>query len=197
MLPVRAALTLRTPRLTLECVDAALAAALATNDHVALARATSAAVAPGWPEAVMVDALPRLPEWYATIPALSEGWGMWMIFQSDGAPPQGRTLIGSAGFKGPPTPEGECEVGYGVVASKQGVGFGTEATRALLAWAFERPAVRRVLAATLPDHESSLRVMRKCGMSFIGPGPEEDGLQTVLWGVERAVFERIRADWGV
>lgn len=197
MPPVRAALTVRTPRLTLECVDAAIAATLATNDHDTLARATGAAVAPDWPEALMVDALPRLPEWYVTTPALAEGWGMWMVFLRDGAPPHGRTLIGSAGFKGPPTPEGECEVGYGVVASKQGLGFGTEATRALVAWAFGQPTVRHVLAATLPDHESSLRVMRKCGMAYIGPGPDEDGLQTVLWGVERAVFERLRPSWGV
>ena len=41
------------------------------------------------------------------------------------------TVVGSAGFKGPPTPDGVVEISYGVNPDHQGNGYATEAAQAL------------------------------------------------------------------
>jgi mannose-6-phosphate isomerase-like protein (cupin superfamily) len=53
---------------------------------------------------------------------------------------------------------------------------------ALVTWAFAHPDVRRVVAQTLPELRSSIRVLEKSGFTFIGPGFEEGAL----------LFERLR-----
>ena len=81
-------------------------------------------------------------------------------------------LVGTAGYKGPPDPEGTVEVGYGVVRDQQRRGYASETVRGLLANAFARPAVRRVIAETYPELVASIGVLRKCGFRHIGGGSE-------------------------
>jgi len=83
-----------------------------------------------------------------------------------------------AGFKGRPV-DGTCEIGYSVLASFQGSGYATEASRELIRWAFSHRDVERVTSETLPDLLDSLRLMEKCGMRFIGDGNPEEGQRTV------------------
>jgi ribosomal-protein-alanine N-acetyltransferase len=97
----------------------------------------------------------------------------------------GRTLIGSAGYKGPPSADGMVEVGYGIVRDHQRQGYASEAVRGLVAHAFALPTVRRVIAETLPELIPSIGVLRKCGFRFIGNGSEP--------GVIR--FELTRAEY--
>ncbi|MBA2628335.1 MAG: GNAT family N-acetyltransferase [Gemmatimonadales bacterium] len=83
----------------------------------------------------------------------------------------GRTLIGSAGYKGPPA-DGVVEIGYGIVRSHQRRGYASEAVQMLLTRAFAVPAVERVIAETLPELTPSIGVLRKCGFEAIGEGSE-------------------------
>ena len=48
---------------------------------------------------------------------------------------ESRSVIGSAGFKGPPDAEGTVEIAYGLVPAYQGRGYATEAARALVSFA--------------------------------------------------------------
>jgi len=83
--------------------------------------------------------------------------GFQMIQKSDAK------VVGSCGFKGPPTAEGVVEIAYGVEPEHQGQGFATEAAQALVSFAKGHDQVRLVLAHTLPEPNASTRVLTKCG----------------------------------
>ncbi len=191
-------LRIETARLSLVNADRTLARLVGADDHAGLGAALGAAVAPGWPPEIMRDALAFFGAWHDREPSLG-AWGMWLFVLRAPAPgpgsPGAPTLIGAGGFKGPPDAEGRCETGYSVLAKFQRRGLATEATRALAAWAFADPRVHTVTAETLPGHESSLGVMRKCAMVHMGEGAQEAGVTTERWGVTRESFERASAGW--
>ena len=91
---------------------------------------------------------------------------------------RGVTALGSIGFFGPPEPADdgvpETEVGYGLVDEARGWGFATEALRGLLVET-DRAGVR-VRASVLPDNAPSIRVLAKCGFTYVGETVDpEDG----------------------
>jgi RimJ/RimL family protein N-acetyltransferase len=65
----------------------------------------------------------------------------------------------------------------------------TEAVRALIAWAFQRPTVQIVVGHTLTGLTPSIRVMEKCGFVFVGEGPIEDGMQTIRYELTQSRFQ--------
>ena len=92
-------------------------------------------------------------------------------------------VIGSAGFKGPPDPDGMVEIAYGIAPAYHGQGYATEAATALLDYAFGSGRVRLARAHTLPDANASTHVLKKCGFAFIGGVIDpEDG---PVWRWER------------
>ena len=111
------------------------------------------------------------------------GWWLHFVVLPRGV--AGRTLIGSAGYKGPPSADGTVEVGDGIVRVHQRQGYASEAVRALLSHAFALPVVQLVIAETLPELALSIGVLRKCGFRLIGGGSEP--------GVIR--FELTRAEY--
>jgi [ribosomal protein S5]-alanine N-acetyltransferase len=113
------------------------------------------------------------------------GWWLHFVILARGA--SGRTLIGSAGYKGPPSPSGTVEVGYGIVRDHQRHGYASETVWGLLEHAFAVPAVHRVIAETLPELMPSIGVLRKCGFRLMGDGSEP--------GVIR--FELTRAEYSI
>jgi RimJ/RimL family protein N-acetyltransferase len=146
--------------------EATTRAALAGSE--ALANALGAMVPPTWPPEYM-DA----PALEYTLARLSEGpeqsgwWLHFVVLRSEVE----RTLVGSAGYKGPPS-QGRVEIGYGIVSSHRRRGYATEAARALIARAFETPGVTCVLAETLPELTPSIGVLEKCGFRLVGEGSE-------------------------
>lgn len=93
------------------------------------------------------------------------------------------TVIGMAGFKGPPGADGIVEIAYAVVPDYRGKGLATEAAEALVAYAFRSNLVRVVQAHTLPNPNASTRVLAKCGFQYIGEVTDpEDGL---IWRWEK------------
>lgn len=78
------------------------------------------------------------------------------------------TVVGSAGFTGPPTADGVVEISYGVDPDHQGKGYATEAAQALTAYAFDSGQVRWVRAHTRPEPNASTRVLAKCGFQRVG-----------------------------
>jgi [ribosomal protein S5]-alanine N-acetyltransferase len=111
------------------------------------------------------------------------GFFAWYVILAE---QEQRTLVGMVGLKGPPDREGSIEAGYSVIEDFQRRGIGTEATRALIEWGFEDPRVQQVTAETFPELRPSIRVMERCGMSFLGTGSEPG---TIRFGITRRQFE--------
>jgi [ribosomal protein S5]-alanine N-acetyltransferase len=109
----------------------------------------------------------------------------WMYFVVLPAADE-RILIGSAGYKGPPTEDGTVEVGYGIVTDHRRHGYASEATRGLVARAFRLPEVRRVIAETLPELTPSIGVLRNCGFGLVGEGSEPG---VIRFELTRAAYE--------
>ncbi len=71
-------------------------------------------------------------------------------------------VVGGIGFFGPPR-GGEVEIGYGIVPSRQGRGYATEALRTMIAMAWADARVTVVVAGTGPGNDASQRVLDKAG----------------------------------
>lgn len=112
------------------------------------------------------------------------GWyGWYAVRRADaGSPAQ---VVGAGGFLGPPTPEGEVEIGYSLASSGRGQGFATELVRALLEWALAHPEVQRVVAHTAEGNEASAAVLTRAGFSPAGPGAEPGSLRFEMTKKER------------
>ena len=123
-------------------------------------------VSPDW-----LDALRRSSE--------SDPWrhGFFVVHR------ESRSVIGSAGFKGPPDADGVVEIAYGIVPSFEGQGYATEAASALVGFAFASGHVRLVRAHTLPVANPSTRVLVKCG--FHHTGSVVDRADGPVWRWER------------
>lgn len=137
----------------------------------------------------MLDSLPPedrtqvSDEWLALVndPAGPDAWtlGFRLLERATG------TLIGHAGFKGPPSDEGCVEIAYGILPEQQGRGYGTEAAEGLLKFIRTSGIVRLVRAHTLPEQNASCRILEKTGFERIGEVIDpEDGL---VWRWEQAI----------
>lgn len=140
--------------LSLDRVQAAM------SDHALLQRQLRAGIADGWPNEEFAGFLPLLVQQLLQAPGLADWMGL-IIHRRE------RLLVGDIGFKGSPDAEGAVEIGYSVVPGYQRRGFATEATRAMIGWAFGNPAVTTVTASCLNDNAASIRVLQKAGMTQI------------------------------
>jgi len=96
---------------------------------------------------------------------------------------ESNTIIGTAGFKGPPDADGVVEIAYGIAPPEENKGFATEAAKAPVAFALDEPRVQIIRAHTLPTPNASTRVLTKCLFTFIGEvNDPEDGL---VWRWQR------------
>ncbi|MGH3242133.1 MAG: GNAT family N-acetyltransferase [Spirillospora sp.] len=73
-------------------------------------------------------------------------------------------VVGAAGLFWPPS-GGVVEFGYGVVPSRRGRGYATEAARALVAFALAAPGVESVVAKVELSNPASVRVLENAGLS--------------------------------
>ncbi len=80
-------------------------------------------------------------------------------------------VVGGIGFFGPPY-GGEVEIGYGIVPSRQGRGYATEALRTMITMAWADSRVGSVVAGTDPGNVASQRVLEKAGFRRISAAGE-------------------------
>ena len=59
-------------------------------------------------------------------------------------------------------------MGYTIARAYWGLGYATEAARALIQFGFDRMHLVRIEAVCLPEHLASARVLQKAGMQFEG-----------------------------
>ncbi len=151
---------LNTRRLTLVALTPELARA-ALEDRAKLGRMLAARVPETWPGADFARMLPRLARGVELASPGAEPTRL-IVHTTDGV------LIGETGFHGPPDGSGTVEVGYSIAPEYRGRGFAFEATRALFDRAFDRPGIRRIVAACLDDNLASIKVLEKLGMRCVG-----------------------------
>jgi len=173
-----------TPRLTLIPSELPMARA-ELCDRPSFAWLLGAHVPENWPPESTADALP----WFAErleADAANFGWLAWYAVRN-GQASEGRTLVGSIGFKGRPNVEGTVEVGYSVLPQFHRQGYAGEMLGGIVGWAFRCPDVVRVVADTMPTNTPSVRVLLRHGFRQVGPGSEEGSL----------LFEKVRANHAV
>jgi len=90
-----------------------------------------------------------------------EAWGHRQVVERGSG-----LVVGGIGFFGPPR-DAEVEIGYGIVPSRQGRGYATEALRAMIAMAWADARVSTVVAGTDPGNVASQRVLEKAGFRRI------------------------------
>ncbi|TWD84718.1 RimJ/RimL family protein N-acetyltransferase [Kribbella amoyensis] len=82
-------------------------------------------------------------------------------------------VVGSIGLFWPPS-DGRLELGYGVVPSRQGRGYASEAARALTAHALTAPEVHTVHATVELANPASIRVLEKAGFTRVHTDSERN-----------------------
>lgn len=103
--------------------------------------------------------------------------GSYVVADIDGLD----TLVGTAGYKGPPDAEGKVEIGFGLVEAYRGRGVGTASVQALLSSAFADESVVAVLAETSIASAVSRRLLEKCGFVHTGQRRDEEEGELALY----------------
>lgn len=170
-----------TPRLELRPLTFAAARAMEQGPE-ALADWLGCTVAEGWFDSEFVRAAARL------VPDLAADRGLadWTRLVLDrGSPP---TLVGSVGFLARPDVAGVLEIGFETAPGLRGGGYATEASAALVAWAFEHGDVARLAAVCFDDNFASAAVLRKIGFRRVAAEACLIG-----WELSRGDWRRLRA----
>jgi [ribosomal protein S5]-alanine N-acetyltransferase len=94
-------------------------------------------------------------------------FGHRLVVERDGS-----IVVGGAGFFGPPQ-DGEVEIGYGIVPSRQRRGYATEAVRAMVADVLQVDGVQTVTANVDLDNPASIRVLEKSGLTLCAQNQEQ------------------------
>ena len=167
---------IRTSRLCL--MPCSLDVALSViNGHGTIRTMPGIRLAEGWPSGDLKDLLP----WYANQlkadPALY-GWGIWLMIETSS-----NQVIGDIGFKGKPD-RGSVEIGYSVVPAYRRWGYGFEAARALIDWAFGHKEVDTIRAESEKDNTASIHLLEKLGMRRM---EGEGGL--LVWELGKALSQ--------
>jgi RimJ/RimL family protein N-acetyltransferase len=112
---------------------------------------------------------------------LDSGGALVAIDRSDGA------IIGSSRYHGYDPEKGEVEVGWTFLARRYWGGrYNGEMKRLMLEHAFR--FVDRVIFVIGPRNLRSRRAVEKLGATLIGSRVEEDGRESVVYGLERSVY---------
>lgn len=82
---------------------------------------------------------------------------------------------------------GEVEIGYDIGREYWGQGLATEASRAVLRFAFENTSVERIVGVAMPDNIGSWRVLEHLGFIFERKAHLYD-LDVLVYALERNQF---------
>ncbi|MFN0174931.1 MAG: GNAT family N-acetyltransferase [Saprospiraceae bacterium] len=94
-------------------------------------------------------------------------------------------LIGTCGYKGTPSIEGEVEIGYEIAEAYQNQGLATEAASTLVENAFRHEAVKLVTAHTLAEKNASNTLLQKIGFQFVSEQIDIEDGKIWEWRLEK------------
>jgi [ribosomal protein S5]-alanine N-acetyltransferase len=177
-------MTLTTPRLRLHPYTPQQMAALLSGDRL-LEKLLGLRAADGFFELYAAAAGDFSQDWLASIASATESnpylHGFGMIERET------NLLIGGCGFKAPPSADGMVEIAYGLIPSREGRGYVTEAAVALVDFALADARVQLVRAHTLPTGAASMRVLEKCGFTNVGQVEDPDDGTVCRWDRPRSL----------
>lgn len=75
------------------------------------------------------------------------------------------TVVGSINLKGPPNTAGDIEIGWGLIEGVRGRGYATEASAAMIQWAWQQPGVSSISATIPDDNHASQRLAKRLGLT--------------------------------
>jgi ribosomal-protein-alanine N-acetyltransferase len=96
----------------------AAAARALPADRETTAFLLEAALPADWPHADLLDVLPL----HGAATPETALYGVWVLIERSS-----RTVVGDAGYIGPPGADGTIEIGYSVVPARRGRGYASEA----------------------------------------------------------------------
>jgi ribosomal-protein-alanine N-acetyltransferase len=157
---------LKTARLRLVAITPAMLKAEEAGDG-SFEKILGAEVTAEWPPEHWEPHVYHFIEKQYTDEPWTRGWHRYVLL------PKGRgwVLIGAVGAF--PKLEGDAEIGYSTIPSYQRQGYATEAARALVEWLLTQKDVKSVSAQTYPRLPESIKVMERCGMTYVGAGEDE------------------------
>jgi RimJ/RimL family protein N-acetyltransferase len=154
--------------------------ALLTGDSERLRSLTGAVFpAPVEPPPYMAEALPAVHRRLRESPSELQWWN-WLVIRRDN-----REAIGSVAFAGRPDEAGAVLIGYAMYAGGQGSGYATEATKALIDWAFTQPGVRTVRAMAPVWNTPAVHVAEKVGMRPVGSYEDDEVGEVLIYETAR------------
>ena len=103
-----------------------------------------------------------------------------------------RDLIGAIGLEVKPEHD-RGEIGYWIGVPYWGLGYMTEAARAVVGWAFEELALNRIFAQHFTRNPASGRVLQKIGMRHEGTLRQHNKKWDEYLDVE--VYGIVRSEW--
>ncbi|QBA64958.1 GNAT family N-acetyltransferase [Muriicola soli] len=106
---------------------------------------------------------------------ITYGYGRWATVLKDG-----NQFIGWSGLAYLPEFD-EIDVGYRFLPQFWGKGLATEATRAILGYAFSDLELERIVAIAMKENRASIRVMEKAGMHFDKYAPYFPDMEELVW----------------
>jgi ribosomal-protein-alanine N-acetyltransferase len=159
---------LKTGRLRMVAITREMLAAEHESDAAELGRLLKAKLTHEWPPVDWEPHVYRMivkqyDEWPESI-----GWHRYVLLEAGLGRP--RTLVGAIG--GFPKPLGDVEIGYSTLPAFQRRGYATAFATKLVEWLLTRDDVQSVSAQAYPRVAESIKVMERCGMSFVGDGDE-------------------------
>jgi ribosomal-protein-alanine N-acetyltransferase len=95
-----------------------------------------------------------------------------------------REVVGSCAFKSPPTDDGTVEIAYFTYPGFEGRGYATAMAGKLIELASGSPAVRRIVAHTLPETSASTHVLERVGMTWVGEVIDPEDGRVWRWQVQ-------------
>jgi [ribosomal protein S5]-alanine N-acetyltransferase len=165
---------IETNRLRLIRFDESMFQALFTNDMELLGALLDVETPDRW--STFPDMQEALPFFYEAFKENGAYWGSFFtIHKAD------RRLLGTCGYKFPPTAEGMTEIGYEIHADYRRQGLATEAADALMRFAFQHDIVKTVRAHTLAVANPSVLVLKKLNFTFIGTFNDPDDGDIWRW----------------
>ncbi len=154
---------IRTARLDLVSMSLAFMQALEAGDPTAAGQEIGATFPPSLAETLRDFVSYRVPALEAD-PASQPWLGRVMLERGPG---NVRTVVGTAGFHGPPDEDRRVELGYGVEPAHRRRGLATEVVGALISWA-EGQGVNHFRATIAPTNGPSLAIVRAFGFREVG-----------------------------
>ncbi len=138
----------------------------------------------GWDRTDLEGVLADIVEMSGRSPGEPGGWVQFTVEERGG----GR-IVGDVGLSVADGEPGVIKVGYTIDPAFQGLGYATEAIRALVEYAFETLGAELVRAHASAENAPSIRVAEKVGMRLVERFEHREG-DEVWYGVR---YERRRA----